>query len=86
MEVITSNQSSKSFAPPTVIERRFPSETLADIVRESAIELDVQRPKVALGIKGIEDLPETGYEKVRYRTVASLLLQLLFGKDLTKLC
>ncbi|MDT2823497.1 EF-P 5-aminopentanol modification-associated protein YfmH [Vagococcus lutrae] len=78
-EVITSNQSSKSFAPPTVIERRFPSETLADIVRESAIELDVQRPKVALGIKGIEDLPETGYEKVRYRTAASLLLQLLFG-------
>lgn len=78
-EVITSNQSSKSFASPTVIERRFPSETLADIVRESAIELDVQRPKVALGIKGIEDLPETGYEKVRYRTAASLLLQLLFG-------
>ncbi|MDT2842749.1 EF-P 5-aminopentanol modification-associated protein YfmH [Vagococcus lutrae] len=78
-EVIISNQSSKSFAPPTVIERRFPSETLADIVRESAIELDVQRPKVALGIKGIEDLPETGYEKVRYRTAASLLLQLLFG-------
>lgn len=78
-EVITSNQSSKSFAPPTVIERRFPSETLADIVRESAIELDVQRPKIALGIKGIEDLPETGYEKVRYRTAASLLLQLLFG-------
>lgn len=79
MAHIRENQGQKEFAPSTPVARRFPTEGLADIVPESSLTMAVQRPKVLVGVKGIDTLPTDGFELLRYRTAVILLLQLLFG-------
>ncbi|MEG2708236.1 MAG: pitrilysin family protein [Vagococcus sp.] len=79
MDFIIENQQSKEFVPSTPIERRFPVETAKDIVKESSIELSVSRPKAIIGLKGLDTVPEDGFERLKYQTSIQLLLQLLFG-------
>ena len=79
MALIRDNQGAKEFSPAASIKRRFPSETAADIIKESQIEMAVNRPKAIVGLKGTNDLPTDGYELLRYKTAANLLFQLLFG-------
>ena len=79
MTFIRQNQGQKSFADAKPIQRHFPSETAADIVRESSIKMPVQRAKVLVGLKGLTELPTDGLELITYKTAVNLLLQLLFG-------
>ena len=79
MALIRENQASKAFTAMPPIERKFPEETAADMLKESTIYLDVTRPKAYVGLKGLEELPTDGYELLRYRTAASLLFQMLIG-------
>ncbi|MGC6769121.1 EF-P 5-aminopentanol modification-associated protein YfmH [Enterococcus sp. LJL51] len=79
MASIRKNQQQKTFAAAAPIKRHFPIEAAADIVRESSIEMPVQRPKVLVGLKGLDEVPEDGFDLLKYKTAVNLLLQLLFG-------
>lgn len=77
---ITANQAKKDFPAPTEPQRQLPEEAAdgADIVAHREIEMAVQRPKVMLGIKGLDQVP-TGRAGLVYRTSLNLLFEVLFN-------
>jgi predicted Zn-dependent peptidase len=79
MDFIRENQAAKAFAEAQPIQRKFPEETAADIVKESAIEMAISRSKVIVGLKGLDEVPTDGKELLKYKLTANLLFQLLFG-------
>ncbi|WP_336577244.1 EF-P 5-aminopentanol modification-associated protein YfmH [Candidatus Enterococcus mansonii] len=79
MAFIRDNQSAKTFAKAQPIKRHFPKETTADIIKESSLEMAISRPKVIVGLKGLDETPATGKELLKYKLTANLLFQLLFG-------
>lgn len=79
MAFIRENQAKKVFAQAKPIVRHFPKETTTDIVRESMMEMAISRPKVIVGLKGIDEVPTDGFERLKYKTSINLLLQLLLG-------
>ena len=79
MAFIRDNQEAKSFALAEPIKRHFPKETAADITRESTIEMAVSRPKVIVGLKGLDKVPKEGRALMTYKTTGNLFFQLLFG-------
>lgn len=79
MAFIRENQAAKTFAKAKPIKRHFPKETAADIVKESSIEMAISRPKVIVGLKGLDEVPTDGKALLKYKTTANLLFQLLFG-------
>ena len=76
---IRENQGKKSFAKAVPIARHFPEETASDIIRESSVKMSISKSKVLVGLKGLDELPSNGFELMKYKTTANLLLQLLFG-------
>lgn len=68
MTFIKNNQDQKEFVQATEIERRFPVESTKDIIKESSIELSVSRPKAIIGLKGLDTVPENGFERLKYQT------------------
>ncbi|MGX7024931.1 EF-P 5-aminopentanol modification-associated protein YfmH [Vagococcus hydrophili] len=79
MTFIIENQAQKEFVPSQPIKRRFPVETPKEIIKEDRIELSVSRPKAIVGLKGLDTLPEDGFELLKYQTSLQLLLHLLFS-------
>ncbi|MDT2831761.1 pitrilysin family protein [Vagococcus carniphilus] len=79
MQFIIDNQNQKEFVKAQPIERRFPVENAKDIIKEDQINLSVSRPKAIVGLKGLDEVPEDGFERLKYQTTLQLLLQLLFG-------
>ncbi|WP_301553925.1 insulinase family protein, partial [Staphylococcus aureus] len=79
MAFIRENQAAKEFPAAQPIRRHFPEETAADIVKESAIEMTVTRAKELVGLKGLDEVPTTGRDLMKYQVTVNLLLQLLFG-------
>ncbi|HCM88564.1 MULTISPECIES: pitrilysin family protein [Vagococcus] len=79
MTFIKENQAQKEFVPSQSIKRRFPIETSNEIIKEDRIELSVNRPKAIVGLKGLDTVPEDGFERLKYQTSLQLLLHLLFG-------
>lgn len=71
---VSDNQSKKSFDEPKDVKRTTIQST--EIVRETTHYMDVNRPKVALGIKG--DSKYNG--DIKYELSISLLLQLLLSE------
>ena len=82
METIRQNQAGKTFLPAKPIQRTLPQASIQDIIRYKEIEMDVQRPKVMLGVKGL-DANVTGNQAEKYKIYGSLLLELLFGRSST---
>ena len=82
METIRQNQAGKTFLPAKPIQRTLPQASIQDIIRYKEIEMDVQRPKVMLGVKGL-DADVTGNQAEKYKINGSLLLELLFGRSST---
>ncbi|MGA9519684.1 MAG: pitrilysin family protein [Trichococcus sp.] len=82
METIRQNQAGKTFLPAKPIQRTLPPASIQDIIRYKEIEMDVQRPKVMLGVKGL-DADVTGNQAEKYKIYGSLLLELLFGRSST---
>ncbi|OUL09597.1 peptidase M16 [Sedimentibacter sp. SX930] len=82
METIRQNQAGKTFLPAKPIQRTLPQASIQDIIRYKEIEMDVQRPKVMLGVKGL-DADVTGNQAEKYKIYGSLLLELLFGRSST---
>lgn len=79
MALIRENQAGKKFPEATPIQRRFPVEDATDIIKESQLKMPVSRPKGIVGLKGTAPLPTDGFELLRYKMSACLLLELLFG-------
>ncbi|WP_326717036.1 EF-P 5-aminopentanol modification-associated protein YfmH [Vagococcus jeotgali] len=83
MAFIRNNQAEKDFVKTEAIKRHFPIETAKDIIKEDSIQLSINRPKAIVGLKGLDTVPEDGYERLKYQTSIQLLLQLLFGMTST---
>lgn len=79
MEVIRDNQNKKLFPKGEHILRLLPHDDMEDFVPYREIEMDVKRPKLTMGIKGITPLLE-GKASDLYYLKGSLLLELLFGR------
>jgi predicted Zn-dependent peptidase len=79
MALIRQNQAAKTFPAAVPIKRHYPAETVADIVPESEMTMNVTQPKGLLGIKGIGELPTDGEALLRYKTSMDMLFQLLLG-------
>lgn len=79
MEVIRKNQELKSFVQEEPIVRFLPSESLTDIKAHGEMEMDVKRPKVIMGVKGLKT-NIAGNDADNYYLMGSLLLELLFGR------
>lgn len=79
MTFIREKQEQKEFPEAPAIQRRFPEETQEDICLTNQIKMAVARPKAILGLKGLDKLPDSGKEQLKYKTAISLLFQLLIG-------
>ncbi|QBO35593.1 insulinase family protein [Periweissella cryptocerci] len=74
---IEENQNAKEFSAPAAIERG--AVTLNEpVVAHTDLALTVQRPKVAIGVRGFDAVP-AGQAGLKYSLVASMLLDLLLG-------
>lgn len=79
---IEKNQSLKDFPPAQKIQRVQFENTLesVDIIPYRMIELDVQRPKTMVGIRGLDVVPE-GRDGLKYKLTIDLLLYLLYSES-----
>ena len=80
MNWIKENQAKKQFMPISDIKRANPEndESGQDIIPYRMLELDTQRPKAAVGIKGLDQVP-AGREGLIYKMRVDMLLWLLFS-------
>ncbi|MCP0887729.1 insulinase family protein [Ligilactobacillus sp. WILCCON 0076] len=79
---IEKNQSLKDFPSAQKIQRVQFENTLesVDIIPYRMIELDVQRPKTMVGIRGLDVVPE-GRDGLKYKLTIDLLLYLLYSES-----
>ena len=76
---IEENQSQREFLPAIKPERllKFNDPSAHDVIPFRTLTMDVARPKVMVGLRGIE-MPEDGHERLRYKLAIDLLLDVLF--------
>lgn len=77
MDWIEDNQKQKVFTPKVDIQR---GENIIqnDVVSQTVLNLNVQRPKVALGLRGYDSFPK-GIAGLKYSLAISLAFDLLLG-------
>lgn len=79
MAYIRENQSKKEFAEPSEIKRIFPDEHSDVAIKENTLYMDVQKPKVYVGLKAKETSLQ-GEEMLRHELAVQLTLELAFGR------
>ena len=79
MQWIADNQTHKQFDEPSDIETEFELNTLdgSDVIPFRTLEMDVSRPKVMVGIRGLKEI-NPGQDALKYRFTVELLLDTLF--------
>lgn len=79
MEWIADNQKQKHFNQVTIPEVQFElnDETGQDVIPFRTLEMDVTRPKVMVGVRGLEPI-SAGQAGLKYRLGVELLLDILF--------
>ncbi len=85
LELIKENQAVKEFPSPEPIKRaeEFFDLEGRDIIPYRMTELEVQRPKTIIGIKGLDKVP-AGRAGLRYKLAVELLLYLLYSETSDK--
>ncbi len=79
MAFIEENQNKKQFADPAPIDRIFEEEPTEVAVKERELKMDVQKPKVYVGLKAKEtDL--SGEEMLKHELSVQIGLECLFGR------
>lgn len=78
-QLIKENQEAKTFRDAQHILRLLPEPGIGSIKPYDELQMDVIRPKVAMGIKGLNTLLD-GAEADRYYLIGSLFMEILFGK------
>jgi len=79
MAYIRENQSKKEFAEPSEIKRIFPDEPVEVAIKENTLYMDVQKPKVYVGLKAKETSLQ-GEEMLKHELAVQLTLELAFGR------
>jgi len=79
MAYIRENQSKKEFAEPSEIKRVFPDEPVDVAIKENTLYMDVQKPKVYVGLKAKETSLQ-GEEMLKHELAVQLTLELAFGR------
>lgn len=76
---VIQNQSQRQFLPAIKPNRIFNlnDPSAHDVIPFRSLTMDVARPKVIVGLRGIE-MPEDGQERLRYKLAIDLLLDVLF--------
>lgn len=76
---VSENQSRRQFLPALTPNRIFSlnDPTAHDVIPFRSLTMDVARPKVMVGLRGIE-MPEDGRERLHYKLAIDLLLDVLF--------
>lgn len=80
MDGIRSNQESKDYQPQPEVKRQFEEEPSEVAVKKSQLKMNVQTPKVMLGIKA-RHVNLQGKELLKTELSANILLEMLFGKS-----
>ncbi|MEO4053456.1 pitrilysin family protein [Solibacillus sp. CAU 1738] len=79
MTFIENNQNNKSFPEPTPLTRLFDKEPTGVATKESVLHMDVQKPKVYIGLKAKEtDL--SGEAMLKHELAVQIGLECLFGR------
>ena len=80
MEQVRQNQNSKQYSAQSEIERKFEEEPETVAQKESSIQMNVQTPKVMLGIKAT-NVTQSGQELLKREQATTIYLEMLFGKS-----
>ena len=80
MNYIRENQQKKEFVEPKPIKRSFEDEPLEVAKTENQLYMDVQKPKVYLGLKAKETSLQ-GEEMMKHELAILLALELIFGRS-----
>lgn len=80
MDKIRSNQETKDYQPQPEVKRQFADEPTEVAVKKSQLKMNVQTPKVMLGIKA-RHVNLQGKELLKTELSANILLEMLFGKS-----
>ncbi|GLB46668.1 peptidase M16 [Philodulcilactobacillus myokoensis] len=80
IKTVKLNQSEKQFSNQ-VINRYYHSGDL--IVHKSKSEMNISMPKVAIGIKGTDQIP-TGSESIKYEIAISMFFEIMFSENSTE--
>ena len=85
LELIKENQAAKEFPSAEPIKRaeEFFDHEGKDIIPYRMTELEIQRPKTIIGIKGLDQVP-AGRAGLRYKLAVELLLYLLYSETSDK--
>lgn len=79
MAFIRENQGKKEFPEPTPIQRFFEEEPTDVAVKERTLHMDVQKPKVYMGLKA-KDTNLSGREMLKHELSVQIALELIFGR------
>ncbi|WP_282801911.1 EF-P 5-aminopentanol modification-associated protein YfmH [Secundilactobacillus kimchicus] len=77
---IKANQAAKLFdRPMPIIRPQNEAAYQGGLIKRSTLTMPVERPKVSLGLRGVDQLPE-GWDRFKYEEALSLGFDLLFGE------
>jgi predicted Zn-dependent peptidase len=80
MEKIRRNQEQKKFNKATEISREFPKEPSEVAIKNSQLKMNVQTPKVMLGLKA-DKVDLNGEPLLKFELTVNIILEMLFGKS-----
>lgn len=79
IEFVRENQAQKDFIDMPPVQRRYPIEKPEVIVHESHQYMDITQPKVMVGGRYFDWLPEDAFKRRQFQYAAQFGLALLFG-------
>ncbi|KOS69399.1 zinc protease [Lysinibacillus contaminans] len=79
MTYIRENQAKKQFEAPTPIQRFFEDEPTEVAVKEGSLHMDVQKPKIYVGLKA-KETNLSGREMLKHELSVQIGLELIFGR------
>ena len=79
MDFVRNNQASKTFAAPQKIERFFEQEPTDVAIKHRTLKMDVQKPKVYVGLKARE-VSLQGKAMLKHELAMDIAMELLFGR------
>jgi predicted Zn-dependent peptidase len=79
MTFIRDNQGKKEFPEPTPIQRFFDTEPTDVAIKERTLNMDVQKPKIYVGLKA-KDTNLSGQDMLKHELSVQIALELIFGR------
>ncbi|MGG2085047.1 EF-P 5-aminopentanol modification-associated protein YfmH [Lysinibacillus pakistanensis] len=76
---IRENQTNKEFPEPTPIQRFFDQEPVEVAIKERTLNMDVQKPKMYIGLKA-KDTNLSGRDMLKHELSVQIALELIFGR------